>query len=575
MTTTAARQESSPTGHRRAALLVLALITVVGAVVRATGLGSAGLFYDDAWFALPSRVGIGTAMKMVVTTPGYTLLQDAWISAGPSGNAWPKVLPFLLGVLAAPAGYWLSRRYEMPRWVALCVAGLLAAAPAAIEYSVRVKEYEADLLLGVAVLGVAELVRRRRSGTSLASLAVVSLLAVLMSSSLLVVVGGSWAALIAIAFGDRRWLRSVLAFGVATAAACGLETMWISSHIPSSLTEFWITTHRLVGAPFSSSSLAHTIALTFAGLLHGLVGTPLPTGPFPMTLVISDTAETLWIASGALALVLFVVLVWPVVRSIGRRRDGDPALALLAPSLTMILALVAWVGGAVPLGTGRSDLALYPAIAVLLGAGLLRLSGRLAKIGIAPATRRSATVALTCAAGLATTGLAWHQRSWYPAQDLAVLHRAMVARGVLHPGDVSVVEGRNTYGWAFEGLSPFVVHIDRNDPRGRTVGFWVTFPSDRVLAVESSTPTGAIKGQRAIPGLDQLPPSAHRLWVFGTTNSTYSPSAYRIRGPRGRLMMPMGIDPLLSKHGWTAQHGWTPRSGRVHAPGVVAVLYTR
>ena len=105
--------------------------------------------------------------------------------------------------------------------------------------------------------------------------------------------------------------------------------------------------------------------------------------------------------------------------------------------------------------------------------------------------------------------------------------------------------------------------------RARTVGFWVTFTPARVFEVVPTrtalNPTGAI----AIPGLAELPPSAHRLWVFATTNAVLSPSAYRVRGPLARSMTPIGVGPLLRKAGWSPQHG------RFHAAGVEAVLYTR
>ena len=559
----------TPSTHRALVPVLLGLITLIGALVRATGLGGAGLFYDDAWFALPARVGVGTVLKMVVTTPGYTLLQSAWISAGPAGNAWPKVLPFVLGVLAAPAGYWLSRRCGLPRWVGLAIAGLLAASPAAIEYSVRVKEYEADLLLAVGVLAVAELVRRRGTAASIGAMVAVSIGAVLLSTSLLVVVVGAWSALLMIAIAGRRRAVGLLVGAAITGAACGLTALWVSSHIPDKLTAFWIQTHRLVGAPLTSSNLAHTLALTPAGLLHGLVGMPLPTGRFPLTAQISDSAEVGLLVLAVALLVLLALLVAPSLRAVVRRRVDDPALALLAPSMTMLVALLLWAVGTVPLGTGRTDLVLYPALALLLGGGLVNVAERTRASVASPTVRRRTGVVLAGAAVLLGAWMAWDQRSWYPGQDLATLRHTMATSGDLRPGDVAVVVGRNSYTWAFDGLSPFVVHVDRNDPRARTVGFWVSFTDPRVLAVEPTQATAAAPSTNVIPGLAGLPASAHRLWVYATTNATYSPSAYRLTGPLARAMTPTGVDPLLHRQGWTQQRR------RVHAPGVVAVLYTR
>ena len=548
--------------------VVLAVITLVGAVVRATGLSAAGLFYDDAWFALPARVGLGTAVKMVVTTPGYTMVQSAWISLGPTGNAWPKLLPYLLGVLAVPAAYWLGRRFALPRWAALVVAALIAAAPAAIEYSVRVKEYEADLLLAMAVLAAAEVARRRRTPATVVALALVGIAAVLLSSALLVVVAGSWIALLAICAGDRRRPVAVVVGTAATGLLCGLQALWISSHIPESLTKFWIDTDRLVGKPFSGPHLSHTLALTPGGLAHGFLGTPLPTGQFPLVRQISHAAEAGLLVLGLVEVVLLVVLGLPSVLAAVRRRADDPALGFLAPTLTLVLAVVLWAVGLVPLGTGRTDLVLYPAMALLIGAGLVRLAVRLATLRPkADGARRHLAVALAIVAGVAGAGLSWHQRSWYPAQDLDGLRAAMGLQ--LRPGDLEVVAGRNSFTWAFQGDSDFVVHVDRNDPRGRTVGFWVTFTPPRVLEVLPTKPSLLPQGAVAIPGLDAVPASARRLWVFATTNATLSPSSYHLTGPIARAMTPIGIDPVLRKAGWFQQRT------RFHAPGVVAVLYTR
>ena len=547
---------------------LLVAITLAGAIVRSTGLSDAGLFYDDAWFALPARVGIGTALKMVVTTPGYTLLQSAWISMGPTGNLWPKVLPFVLGVLAAPAGYWLSRRLSLPRWAALVSAGLLAAAPAAIEYSVRVKEYEFDLLLGVLVLVVIEAARRRRTIAALVLLAVVSSASVAMSSSLIVVVVGAWAALLASAVIDRRRVGAVVATGAATAAFCGLLAAWIATHIPDRLTKFWVDTDRLVGKPFSTPHLLHTAGLTPGGLAHGFLGTPLPTGQFPLTWQISHFAEIALLVLGVAELVLLALVVRPPLAAVIRRRTDDPALALLAPALTLLAAGALWLVGVVPLGTGRTDLVLYPSIAVLVSAGLARLAGLMAdKVDLSGSARRSISVGLACVVAVCGLGLSWHQRSWYPAQNLDQLRQRMGAR--LHPGDIEVVAGRNSFTWAFQGDSPFVVHVDRNDVRARTVGFWVTFPSPRVLEVQPTKLNLNPLGATEIPGLTALPASAHRLWVFATTNLVLSPSAYKISGPTARAMTPIGVDPILRQAGWHQRHG------RVHAAGVVAVLYTR
>lgn len=545
----------------------LAIITALAAVVRLPGLNDSGLFYDDAWFALPSRVPLHTALDMVVTTPGYTVLNDAWIALGPSGNLWPKVLPFVIGVAAVPAIFWLSRVLRLPTWAGLVMSALVAASPAAIEYSVRVKEYEADLLLAIVVLAATEQARRVRSRRSLIVLSAVSVGSVVMSTSLLVAVAGCWVALLAVSIADRRDRAGIVVTGAITAVLCAGPVLFVAGHIPRSLTEFWVATDRLMGAPYNGSHLAHIVALTAGGIAHGFVGTPLP-ATFPQTVKISHGSEAWLLALGVLELMVFAVMALPSVRDVLRRRVDGSSVAGLASVTSILVAVVLWGVGLVPLGTGRTDLVLLPAACVLLGFGLVRLRRVGARQSWLSATsRRSIKIALVVVACAAGSLLGWHQRSWYPAQDVTKVVDAIDRD--LRPGDAIAVTGRNTFTWAFEGLSPFAVHLDRNDPKARTIGFWVTFTPRKVIEV-----TGVERGlirtpNRLMPGLTDLPPDTRRLWLIGITYSTYSPSAFRFHGPLARRMVPTGANGALIHAGW---HRTTTA---YRSPGEIAVLYRR
>ena len=52
---------------------ILGAITLVGAILRGLGIHNGTLTRDDAWIALSTRVPLGTALHMLVTTPGFTL----------------------------------------------------------------------------------------------------------------------------------------------------------------------------------------------------------------------------------------------------------------------------------------------------------------------------------------------------------------------------------------------------------------------------------------------------------------------------------------------------------------------
>jgi hypothetical protein len=67
-------------------VVALVAIVIVGAWLRLTEVTSHGLFRDDAWVALSSRVSMGTALRMGATAPGFTLIERAWILLDPGSS---------------------------------------------------------------------------------------------------------------------------------------------------------------------------------------------------------------------------------------------------------------------------------------------------------------------------------------------------------------------------------------------------------------------------------------------------------------------------------------------------------
>ena len=143
---------------------VVALVAL-GAYTRAHGFTNLDLWFDDAWAAMPARVGLSDAVHMVLTAPGYGLAMRSWIRLDPATTWWAQLPAYVLGLARDPrrlrAGPLALRN---PRWVAFGAAIVVTVSPLAVQYATRVKEYPFDLLAACALLALAERVRRAPRG---------------------------------------------------------------------------------------------------------------------------------------------------------------------------------------------------------------------------------------------------------------------------------------------------------------------------------------------------------------------------------------------------------------------------
>jgi hypothetical protein len=546
--------------------VVLSLIVSAGAVVRLTGWTGGGLFFDDAWTALPARVPLGTALHMWLSAPGYTFVQRAWSLLWPDNLHWVTALPLLMGVAAPVVAFGLGRVLRFPDWLALVMAGFVAAEPVAIQYSVAVKPFELDLVAGMVLLGLTEAARRHRSTRSLVVLAIVSVLAVFFDVALVSVVVGSWAALALIALLDNR-ARSATLLG---AGATGLAVLplVLSVHVPPFDSTLFREFGTLVGPPYTLNHLFTVFTRTGAGFAHGVLDTPTPFA-YATSPRLSDFVNAVTLAE----VVLLVALALPALLACLRRRPGDPALRDLASVFVVAVAIVAYLAGKYPIGDGRTDLVLLPAVLVLLASGLERLATLLRrKTSPRAATRLGVVAALLVALG--ATSLAWDQRAWYPTQDLKALDRQVVRQ--MQPADVVVVSFRNSFTWAYDQLSPFRTHFSATSDLSYGIGFWVTLDAPRVLTQESPWATFGsssilVTGPSTseIPGLSSLPSTDRRLWLVGTTMLNFSPSTVHPTGESAQAPLPYSGQTVLSSNGWHAT------STTLTAPGVFATLYVR
>ncbi|HEY8081206.1 MAG TPA: hypothetical protein VIE15_03870 [Acidimicrobiales bacterium] len=480
-------------------------LCAAGAAIRGPGLTSRDLWFDDAWAALPAHVALHDAVRMVVTTPLYTLALRYWIIAGPADTWWAQIPALVFGVAGIAGIYLLIRWLGFSRLAAFAAGAVVAASPITVMYSTRVKEYSADLLLACLVLWLFERWRRAPSGPSMAVLGVVALSALWISASTAAAVGGIAAAAVLVAWATPALRRQVLA--LLAWLAVGSATLWLVflRHLQPELRANW-RRHGFLFGYSSSRHVEYAFQQTFSGIVHGVFGAAIPytfkgyaLRTVPMALAIVT------------ALVLVALVVPPVVAVI--RTKGRAASATTAAAATVLLAIAGTVAGIAPLGDGRTDEALYPSMLVLLVA---------CAAGVARALRVEGTqrrVVRAVVAGVVAVGALWFgiaHVAEYPPTGVSSVLSELRASGLLRPGDLLVVDGYESFTWGDEHLGPWAVSFQQGAIPW-PMGFHVASLERSVILSRDY-----LQPDATFPTLSQR---SHRLWFIGPTVGGYSTSA--------------------------------------------------
>jgi hypothetical protein len=502
-------------GRSRLLTAVALLILVgTGTAMRVQGLTSLGFYRDDAWAAMSSRVGLGTAWHMWVTAPGFSFLERSFIGLGPATTWWAQIPPLLAGIAAIPAMYLLARHVGFHRVAGLVLALLVCVSPVCVVYSSRVKEYGTAFLVACAVLWVAESARRRPDGTRLLILAAVSVLAFAVSASLGPVLAGVWLAVAISAVGQRRLRWDVVAVAVVVIGACGAVAAIFYSHLSPALSKFWGLNYITHGsaAQFLSTS-GRVLWDVYAQLLN-------------LTAVTS-----------VVRLVLLVLLLG--LSFLGAYRNA----AMLGPACVVVVAACASAAHVAPLGTGRTDEYLYPALLLLLGAGAVRLwvglRARLSPERLRVAGSAIAVMALLVAGVLIGDAIATTPS--YPGVGV----QALVAKlqRTAEPTDHIVVGELTRYPWAYYEDRPLRL---RFGPDWST-NFTVVSTDPDVFIVPSEFYEGGSEPARWARAMQGF----HRLWF--------------VESP------PLSLNPTYAA---LVHDGWHPVR-RLTAPGCAAILLER
>lgn len=486
---------SRPRWSPKDSVSIVALLGIVGlgAALRVPGFTNSGLWRDDSWTALASRVGLGSAIRMAATTPGFTLAARAWIGVDQGSSWWAQLLPFIAGLCGIVTIYLLARYWGLARWLALTSAFVVAVSPIATQYSTHVKEYSTDFLLACLILWRSEAARRSPSKRDLLALGLMSGVAVLVSGAVVPVVVGSWVAVLACHLRDREALRRIALGGVAMAAFLGVTYLLFFRSLSGVLHRFWAN-----GGAFLNHSSLHELWDSF-----GYAVSVITVGVFPTAGHTDVLGGAHWTAGRIFvpAALLMIVLL------LGVTAGGRAA----APGLTLLAAVGASLVGAIPLGTGRTDEVLYPALILLAALGVQQIvqhaSVRTAGLShgrvIGPALL---AVAVGLFAVLSLSSYSVRHPNGYPVVNVRQL--ASIVKSHTQPGDWVLVDPYTRYDWTYYEADQ--VHVVFGNSWG--AGFTVASDQPNVF-VSPSEPWE--DGYHPVQWVSHVA-GAKRVWYLGT-----------------------------------------------------------
>lgn len=469
------RPDGSATAGRADATLA-ALLVVAAAALRLPALGPESLWLDDVWISLVHRVSDpGDVWRIGLTAPGFASLLKGWFAVVGFSEVAAQALPFVAGIVTPAVVYLVARRFEL-RQVAAALAGLLlVVSPVHVTYSTRVKQFTPAALAVTVVLWLAwRAARRPADHARWAAVVAGAVLTTMLSTSALpavaaILVGAAAAGISTPSAGDDRgrlagrvapaaWVAGYLAFAVAWGTAA-------AARIPDALHGYW------AGRYLEGWGDVWRIARRFAA---GLVGVSHAVAIVGLLLLV------------AVGLALAVVRRRPfVLIAFGGPLAGAALLALL---------------GTAPLGTGRTDVYLYPTLALLLAWTVDRLDTRRWGAPVAVVALLASAVPPPVAA--------------YPQEQMAPL--VAVLERELRPADEVVLTSSTRYGTALYGRWFTGIEPDRT-----ATGFRPVLGDRRLRPAPGGTDMTPLRDR-----VRDAAPEA-RIWLFTTIVS--DEQAERIR----------------------------------------------
>ena len=443
---------------------VALLVVALSAWLRHRQLGPPSLWLDDAWPALVIKTGWSHITTVGLTAPGFAVALKTWLHFTGFSATRAQSLAFVIGI-AAPALLWLlclTRRLGRP--AALVAAVLLMTSPAHIIYSARVKQYTLDSLLVIVLLWLTwRGLERPDDERRWYFLAVGAAVATATSSGVVpVVIGAFGAAFLATRAVDRQIRRRALGAGVAYIAfAIGWWALVLRPRLGTALRDYWrsfyVSGSNPGGITVGLRSVATRTAEGFSDL------------PMLITLAVLLAAAVVVIRARPL---LSIVLVGPFVIAV--------ALAILQLA---------------PIGTGRTDIYLYPLFAVLIAVAVAEISYRRAFAALVAVALVVAPLALADAPAA------------YPQENMR-LAVALLNAQVRSHDEILVYSGGR---YAFALYAPAAWRVSVVATKDQTNGFDVRIHRPNLSVLDSYDSVARYRQAVA-----RVARGARRVWFIGS-----------------------------------------------------------
>jgi Dolichyl-phosphate-mannose-protein mannosyltransferase len=325
--------------HRLIDVALVVALTAIAVAIRRGPLGPRSLWLDDAWPALVTRVPWSRVWVVGLTSPGYSAILKAWVHIVGFSNTHAQQPAFVFGVLGPPAVYLTGRRMVLRPLPAAVAAAILLVSRNHVIYSSRVKQYTLDAFLSTLIILLAvRLLEHPDRVWRWVELVAVAVVATVASSLVLPSVSGAFLAGLFAARKQREARR--VAFGAVGVYGVFAVVWWIVAlrpRINPALRAYWSAFYIR-----RDLNLPHDLGIAFWRLAHGFSWAP--------------------------TIVTLVVIVVSAIVVVWTRRDL--AILLLTP---IVVASVLAIVHVAPLGSGRTDLNLCPALALTVGVAVASL----------------------------------------------------------------------------------------------------------------------------------------------------------------------------------------------------------
>jgi len=405
--------------------VVLGLVGLA-VVLRAGALGPPSLWVDDAWVALATKThGLHELLLASQTAPGFSLLTKGWLALVGFSEINAQLLPFAFGILLPVVAYLAVRTRGVGRLGAGAGAFALVVSPILVTESTRVKQFTLDAVCSLVLLVLAwGLLDDIRSAKRWWLLSLAGIAALFLSSpSAVILAAGIGAGLVRLSREGRSELRRAFA-PVATASVFTATWWWLVIRPVGNdaLRQFWHDRFFVFDeGACKAIRRAHLIGSKF---FQNAV--PLPR-----------------YAGAALAVAAFVLVF---------RRSRFLGLLLTGPFfVAVVLATLRYA----PLGTGRTDAYLYPAIAIAIAVAVDSLG---------TAATRTALVAGLVVLGAWTLVATARGDHAYPKEDV----RSLVSKAerVVTPKDALLVYHDTNFAFALYTSWPIEFVSTPTQPMG-------------------------------------------------------------------------------------------------------------